>query len=429
MSATPDAFELRLFFRADVLGSAATAARLAAELRGAGGGLAPDELLSESGSAPLTPEAVQALYRGRAAPGALHMQSADGVEAEVHGYGPGLDPGSMLLLRVPFARLEGADGGERIAALAEALCRAFPPSYGWGHSAQDVRLGADPHRTRPWAEKAVHEPYWLMVLGAPLVHQLGRAHVEATPAHRVEVLPDGSALLVLTPSPADLLSPEARRAQARTLAHLRPGTDERQALAGLMARSEKLAPVQAEGDPGVAEVFRILLEAAPLDERRALERKLKEVAVPAPDEWLPADQALPSDVDDEGKAVEEYHLQAQTFEAEFHASIPHLIEEPPDALPFIDAHFYLRDHAARRDAREMEELMVPTLGAYLGTALERWLNGRWVPRRNLDESQVIVGDRAWLPFLRVRRFVASRDAALERSLARFYREAERHTGE
>jgi len=70
--------------------------------------------------------------------------------------------------------------------------------------------------------------------------------------------------------------------------------------------------------------------------------------------------------------------------------------------------------------------MLPTLGAHLGDMLEFFLDGKWIPRRNLEESQVIVGERAWLPFLRVKRFVESKQAALDFSLWQFYREAERH---
>jgi len=245
MSATPPGpFELRVYFRGDVLGSPDTAVRLAATLVEAGGELAPRELLGDLDAVePLTPAAVRARFGAGPGPDALHMQGPGGVEAELHGYGPGLDPGSMLLFRVPFARLEGEGGGERVVSLARALCGAFPPAYGWGHSADDVRLGDDPHRTKPWAEKRVYAAYWLTILGAPLVRTLKRAHVEATPAHRVEVLPDGAALIVTTPSPAELLGPAAREAQSRALAHLAPERDAAKVLAELTARSEQLRSV------------------------------------------------------------------------------------------------------------------------------------------------------------------------------------------
>jgi len=48
-----------------------------------------------------------------------------------------------------------------------------------------------------------------------------------------------------------------------------------------------------------------------------------------------------------------------------------------------------------------------------------------VPRRALEEAQVIVGDRAWLPFLRVKHYLQSRQAVIDYSLTRFMREAAR----
>lgn len=53
----------------------------------------------------------------------------------------------------------------------------------------------------------------------------------------------------------------------------------------------------------------------------------------------------------------------------------------------------------------------------------RNLGGRWVPRRNIDEAQVVVGDRPWLPFLRARRHMQSKQSALDYSLTKFYGEA------
>jgi len=54
------------------------------------------------------------------------------------------------------------------------------------------------------------------------------------------------------------------------------------------------------------------------------------------------------------------------------------------------------------------------------------LGGRWVPRQNLDEAYVALGDRAWLPFLRARHFLQTQQSVLDYSLTKLYREAERH---
>ena len=52
--------------------------------------------------------------------------------------------------------------------------------------------------------------------------------------------------------------------------------------------------------------------------------------------------------------------------------------------------------------------------------------GRWVPRRNLDEAYVALGDRAFLPFLRARHYLQSEQSVLDYSMSQFFREAERH---
>ena len=77
---------------------------------------------------------------------------------------------------------------------------------------------------------------------------------------------------------------------------------------------------------------------------------------------------------------------------------------------------------------ELREPAVPTIGAYLGEVLVRNLGGRWIPRQKLEEAQVLVGNRVWLPFLRARHYMTSRQALLEHSLTQLYRIAERHRG-
>ncbi|ABF87602.1 hypothetical protein MXAN_1900 [Myxococcus xanthus DK 1622] len=49
--------------------------------------------------------------------------------------------------------------------------------------------------------------------------------------------------------------------------------------------------------------------------------------------------------------------------------------------------------------------MTPAVGAYLGNVLVRRLGGQWIPRKKLEESQVRVGKRVWLPFLRAYRYM------------------------
>ncbi|NOK06090.1 hypothetical protein HNV27_31840 [Myxococcus xanthus] len=50
----------------------------------------------------------------------------------------------------------------------------------------------------------------------------------------------------------------------------------------------------------------------------------------------------------------------------------------------------------------------------------------WVQRQEMEEPQLRVGMRVWLPFLRTRRYMQSRESLLEYSLTQFFKEAERY---
>jgi hypothetical protein len=94
----------------------------------------------------------------------------------------------------------------------------------------------------------------------------------------------------------------------------------------------------------------------------------------------------------------------------------------PESLPQIDSFLWWQEWGTRLPEAE-RELLVTSLGAYLGMVLVHQLGGRWVPRRKLDEAAVVVGDRAWLPFARARHQVQSRQAVLDFSLTQLYRQA------
>lgn len=426
---TRDLFELRIFFGVNPLEGWAKARPVLEILQRDGGSLAPttfrpryDKIL------PLTLEAVERHFSRRKAPDVLVLTGEQGVGIEWTGYPTGHVPASKLIMRVPFSLLAAPEGTERLLALTKALCRACPPVFGWGHSEEDVRLANEPLATDASAPLELTRVYWLTILGARMVDTLTRARVSSTPAHRIEALENGAVLIVTTALPAEALSPAGREAQVRALAHLRPDLRPDGAMDDLLDRSAKLQPVEARWDPNDDLLFRMIVEAVPLAERRAKALELNAYRPPGTDEWRPAPRALPADVENLADAVDDYHRQGQTFVARFHDELEGLMDGEPDVLPRIDGYFYLRD-GLHNDSATLQRLMVPTLGAYLGTMMERHLDGRWTPRQNLDEAQIVVGNRAWLPFLRVKHFTQSKQAALDYSLTRYYREAERHAAE
>jgi hypothetical protein len=423
---THDRFELRVFFKTNPLEGWETARPFLETLVNGPDFVVPTIFWKrhDKGEA-LSMEETKAQFR-RESPDVLFFTNENDVSMEWAGFQNAKNPASKLLVRIPFPLLSEPEQVTQLLELTSALCASWPPVYGWGHSEEDGRMGGDPHITNPWAPLELKNIYWLTILGSAMVRKLKRARVATTPAYKVEILNDGSAFIVTSPSPNELFSPEAREAQAKALAHLRPDINYEQVLKKLLDQSERLKPVERNWDPDFSPIFQAIVEAMPLAERRAKEVELTAYSTKDVTEWRPASEALPSDVDDSSATVDSYHRQGETFIVGFHNEIPRLVSAEPDALPWIDVHFYLRDYASQKGPATVEKLMLPTLGAYLGNMLEFFLDGKWIPRRNLEESQVIVGERAWLPFLRVKRFVQSKQAALDYSLWRFYREAERH---
>ncbi len=145
---------------------------------------------------------------------------------------------------------------------------------------------------------------------------------------------------------------------------------------------------------------------------------------PEVSEWLPLDKLLPCDVEDEGESIAYYANYAKGFWRWFHTAAPRVkIEYSPETLPHVDCYFWAKGSPIP-STRHSEH--IPFVGAFLGVVLVCNLRGRWEPRKNIEEAQVIVGDRVWLPFLRAKHALQSKEAALDYSLTKFYRTVERY---
>jgi hypothetical protein len=305
-------------------------------------------------------------------------------------------------------------------------------SYASAHSMADEQLtdspnfGRDDEVTQRDGFDKVYEVCWLNIFGPKLVESVGRERMLSTPAHLVEELPNGSVLLVLRPSAADFASEEARVAQARAHAHLRPDLDFDTVLRTLKDRSAALVPVEPRFYPDVAPFLSRLPDEFAISERQRKIAELNAFRPPVPEEWLPA--ALPSDVENPERILESYGDLSEGLVAALHTKVPSIMEEMAESLTDLDFYFW-RENFPERYTRELiDEHTAPALGAYLGGMLVRRLGGRWVPRKKLEESQVRIGKRVWLPFLRARRYMQSRQALMDYSLTQFFREVERHQG-
>ncbi len=274
----------------------------------------------------------------------------------------------------------------------------------------------------------IYEVCWLNVFGPKLVELVGRERMLSTPAHRVEELPNGSVLLVTWPTAADFTREEARQAKARALVHLRPELDYDTVLRSLHERNATLVPVEPRFHPDVAPLLVCYANTAAPSKRPRRIAELNAYQPPEPEEWLPASAALPSDVPDMKAALEHYSLLAEYLVAMRHTDIPSVYEQTPESLTDVDFFFWVENFPERFERQLVDQRAVPSVGAYLGQVLVRHLGGQWIPRKKLEEAQVRVGQRVWLPFVRAHRYLRSRQSLLDYSLTQLYRVAERHRG-
>jgi hypothetical protein len=255
--------------------------------------------------------------------------------------------------------------------------------------------------------------------------------VLSVPCWHLEELPGGGVLWLTRPTPADFDTEEARQVQARALVHLRPELKQEEVLAGLRERSRVFQPVEARFHPDMAPLLQLLVEQVEvmgMEERHKRVERFNAWVPPEAKEWLPEEEAPPTDVEDVEAEVERYKaFHAERLIALLHKEVPAVVKESPEALPAVDD--YARGHYWYiMKEKDKEELCIPLLGSYLGMRMVRHLGGRWVPRRKLEETQVVVGGRAWLPFLRARHLVSGEEAWMEYSLTQLYQVAARLAG-
>jgi hypothetical protein len=295
-----------------------------------------------------------------------------------------------------------------------------------GHSRTDFLLSTDPRAKDPIAAPRIQEAFWLNIYGPRMVEEIGHQRLRSTPCAHMEELPHGAVLWLTRPTPADFGSEEARLAQARAIVHLRPELSLESTLADLRQRSLEFVPIPLEFDPDVADILRkeVEFEGVLGGMRKNVER-FNRYRPPPVSEWLPASQAPAPDVDDIQAAIDTYDgLHAEQLIALFHAQVPEVMDGTPEALPKLDWHLW-RSRWGKNITDEQREILVLALGAWLGRYLVDLLGGRWVPRRKLEEAAVIVGDRAWLPFLRARHALNGLDAPLDYSCTQLFRVAQR----
>jgi hypothetical protein len=363
----------------------------------------------------------------------LYRTVLPAVEVALRLWFPPLPPKLHVWVDVqPLSLFEQTERCRKFVEMVRAWAIRYPAPHISAHSMADRELadspnfGRDDETTSRDGFDKIYEVCWLNVFGPRLVAAVGRERMLSTPAHRVEELPDGSILLVIRPTPTDFSSEEARQVQARALVHLRPELRFDAVLRTLRERSATLAPVEPRFHPDVAPLLSRVVDTVPISQRQHKIAELNAYHPPEAEEWLPAAAALPSDVTDPKAALEHYALQAEYLVALLHTEAPSVFEATPESLTAVDYQFWHESFPEVFERHNIDARAVPAVGAYLGQVLVRQLGGEWIPRKKLEEAQVRIGERVWLPFLRAHRYMRSRQALLDYSLTQFYREAERH---
>jgi hypothetical protein len=348
---------------------------------------------------------------------------------------PPLPPELSILLEVkPLSFFAEEERCRKFVDMVRAWASRYPVIHAAAHSVADRGLADSPLFGRDMQTSIrdgfdkIYEVFWLNVFGPKLVETVGRERMLSTPAHRVEALPNGSILLVTWPIAADFASDEARQAQARAHVHLRPDLDFDTVLRTLRERSATLAPVEPHFHPDVAPLLSRVVDSVAIHERQRKIAEFNDWRPPEPEEWRPADAALPSDVQDPERARERYSLLAEHLVALLHSKVPSVFEATPESLTDVDYQFWHEDFPRVFERHDIDAHAVPAIGAYLGQVLVRHLGGQWIPRQKLEETQVLVGTRVWFPFVRAWRYMRSCQSLLDSSLTQLYRVAERHRG-
>ncbi len=348
-------------------------------------------------------------------------------------YFPPLPPKLRMGLSVqPLSCFSSAERCREFVDMVRAWASHYPVTHAEANSLAEDQLSGAPWFGRDMQTAIrngfdkIYELSWLNVFGPKLVELVGRERMLSTPAWRVEELPTGSVLLVTWPTAADFASDEARVAQARAHAHLRPDLDFDTVLRTLRERSAALAPVEPRFPPELAPLLSRVVDRVAISERQRKIAEFNAWRPPEPEEWLPADAALPSDVEDPARALEHYGYLSERLVALLHTEVPSVFKETPESLTDADFYFWREEFPKSRLREAIDAHAVPAVGAYLGEVLVRNLGGQWIPRQKLEEAQVLVGTRVWLPFARAQHYMRSRQSLLDYSLTQLYREAERH---
>ncbi|MCA9640848.1 MAG: hypothetical protein H6718_05830 [Polyangiaceae bacterium] len=279
----------------------------------------------------------------------------------------------------------------------------------------------------------IEEVYWWSAFSTELVKQLGRARFLSAPAASVEELKDGSMLVCALEDPDRLFEPEGVEARARIRSHLCESVALDQERERLRRRASLLAPAETRWDPLVEELLTaVIARNYPRHMALRLFSRLRNFRPPPIVEQGPLDELeAPSRAADE--RISDYVRWSESFREFMLRQCKRNTKSPlaravrfgePEVLPRFEAYNWV--YPFGRQAVFVNPRLEVQLGAYLGCLIVDQFRGEWAPGLTTDDTAVVVGGRAWYPFLRARNYLVGRTRAqlLRYSLYYFYRTIE-----
>jgi hypothetical protein len=311
-----------------------------------------------------------------------------------------------------------------LLSFIRVLASEFCPSYGFCHPTTDLmfEMGQLKAHSNPPIE--LRDIYWLNIFGPDLLKYLGKERVLAAPITRAEQLKcneDDLLLFLIQETPFNISSKKSRVNQAQILTRILDAKKFGDVLTQLQERSNILNSEKSGWGGEIADLLKIILDNISEEDRENELKKFNRYRPPTPTEWVPITNLKMSNVSDINKEIDTYKFGAEKLIALLHQSIPAIVQNKPNSLQCIDYYFWRLNYPARFKTKDIENDLIQSIGGYIGDLLIRYMNGRWVPRINKYETQVIVGKRAWLPFLRAKKYMQTQQSIIDYSLTQFYR--------
>jgi hypothetical protein len=177
--------------------------------------------------------------------------------------------------------------------------------------------------------------------------------------------------------------------------------------------------VVAEFDPDVKDLLEELANATSVAEPPAKIAELNRFVLRRS---LRSTSDVVTDVADVDGRIDTYRNRyREQLIALVHSSVPDVTRFQPEVLPSIDDYFYRHDYPGASTAGTSIETSFPQSPGSSGEcSWSTWADDGSPARTSKSPASRSKG-KVWLPFLRAKHYLATKESALQHSLTQFYR--------